>query len=424
MSISYSGLTNYGKVSLPSIEGWSTNLNILKDPPRSVMTRRIDKVGSTSAFNATVDSAGSGDRITEAILHYPRGINPMASVSYSNNGNNGGQGFNGSGNAGGGVQASLPYKIMTDGAFRPPIRTPYDLLPLSRLPRLPTSVPATKSFQDYSKSRQTCLAKDQERAVKKLTLKTSIRPTKTLRLDKPAEAPYEVKYVIKNPIKVKGVSGVRTLDVKQQNNQVPVKGASNEIRQINIRSNSGGNSQFYKNSKATHFNPKRYLQNTLHSNVSSHKSGVINSKDASQLISHAVRTQKPCNVSYDTVKTVEFNKNNYIHKDVELSRNLPQHEAMSSKTSRANYINPSLDTKAKLKPATRRYQNARSNLSGIEEVNHTSRCYQLPEKLQIGGIEPTPTLPVFGRNTKSSQQAIKQNYEANRDVLYSIRKDR
>ena len=30
MSISYSGLTNYGKVTLPSAESWGTNMNILR----------------------------------------------------------------------------------------------------------------------------------------------------------------------------------------------------------------------------------------------------------------------------------------------------------------------------------------------------------------------------------------------------------
>ena len=47
MSISYSGLSNYGKATLPSVDTWGTNMNILKDPPKSIQTRRIDRVGQT-----------------------------------------------------------------------------------------------------------------------------------------------------------------------------------------------------------------------------------------------------------------------------------------------------------------------------------------------------------------------------------------
>ena len=60
MSISYSGLTNYGKATLPSVEGGFGSMNILRDPPKSIMTRRIDKVGETSSITELID--GSGNR--------------------------------------------------------------------------------------------------------------------------------------------------------------------------------------------------------------------------------------------------------------------------------------------------------------------------------------------------------------------------
>ena len=80
MALSYSGIVNYGKVTLPSVESWGTNMNILKDPPKSVHTRKIDKVGETSAITTSIDE--SGDRFCEAINYYARGQNPMVSVSY------------------------------------------------------------------------------------------------------------------------------------------------------------------------------------------------------------------------------------------------------------------------------------------------------------------------------------------------------
>ena len=138
--LSYSGLVNYGTITLPSVETWGTNMNILRDPPKSVMTRKIDKVGETSSITEMIDQ--SGNRACEAIQVFARGINPSVSVSYNNYGNNGGQGQSGSlpglsvpmANMAG--QAKLPYTIMKDGAFRPPVRTQEELLPLSRLPRV------------------------------------------------------------------------------------------------------------------------------------------------------------------------------------------------------------------------------------------------------------------------------------------------
>ena len=45
--ISYSGVLGNRKVTLPSVETWGTNMNILRDPPKSIYTRKIDKVDST-----------------------------------------------------------------------------------------------------------------------------------------------------------------------------------------------------------------------------------------------------------------------------------------------------------------------------------------------------------------------------------------
>ena len=59
-------------------------MNILRDPPKSIMTRRIDKVGETSSITELID--GSGNRACEAISLYSRGINPFVSVDYGNAG--------------------------------------------------------------------------------------------------------------------------------------------------------------------------------------------------------------------------------------------------------------------------------------------------------------------------------------------------
>ncbi len=146
MALSYSGITSYGKVSLPSVDSWGTNNNILKDPPKSITTRRIDKVSENSFIVAEID--GSSDRAAEAILAYPRGINPMVGVSYTDN--NGGVG-RGQALLYGQRYGKLPYRVADHGAFRAPILRPFDLYPLSRLPRNVTKIDPIVSRPDFSK---------------------------------------------------------------------------------------------------------------------------------------------------------------------------------------------------------------------------------------------------------------------------------
>jgi hypothetical protein len=124
--LSYSMLTTNRKATLPSVEMWGTNMNILQDPNTGIFTRRIDKVGDTQSILLSQD--GSGDRIAEMINVYARGVNPMVSVSYNNNSNNAGIQSNLKN-----IQAAkLPYK---PEVFYPPSYRAEDLMPLSRQPR-------------------------------------------------------------------------------------------------------------------------------------------------------------------------------------------------------------------------------------------------------------------------------------------------
>jgi hypothetical protein len=156
--ISYSALTSYGKATLPSVEAWNTNSDIVRDPPKGIHTRRIIKVGDD---NDLLDmNEDSGIRINEMINIYARGNNPMVSVQYSNHGNTG-SGIMGStgGTVGSGLEnifgqgsnGKLPYRIIDKGAFRPPIMRQEDLLPLSRMPRSCTSAISKRCRVDQTK---------------------------------------------------------------------------------------------------------------------------------------------------------------------------------------------------------------------------------------------------------------------------------
>ena len=218
--LSYSGLTNHGKVTLPSVETWGTNMNILRDPPKSLHTRKIDKVGQTSNITSMIDD--SSDRASEAIMVYARGVNPSVSVSYNNLGNNGGQTSAGALAGLNNTQAAkLPYPIMRDGAFRPPVLRQEQLLPLSRQPRVWTSQFSQPGFTDFSKRVRNCGTADNTKEVHTNLLKGTIRPTAVYKIETPIKETYDIKNNIQDIIHTTANSGTRTLDITQQNVQVP-----------------------------------------------------------------------------------------------------------------------------------------------------------------------------------------------------------
>jgi hypothetical protein len=196
MSISYSAIRGHGtgSVTFPSVESWGASMNIMKDPPRSIHTRRKDKVGSTSSITEDIDAAT--DRAAESIRVYARGSNPAVSVMYTNQGGDGRHMGSGSNNARnfGKTAPSLPYKIMRDGAFRPPVLTQRELMPLSRQPREATSVQGRAGFADWTKSLAVRGEAKDLRQVKNTLMNTSTTGTKGIKRVRPMEAPYEIKY--------------------------------------------------------------------------------------------------------------------------------------------------------------------------------------------------------------------------------------
>jgi hypothetical protein len=139
--ISYAGVRGHiAKVTLPCVE----SVTIVKDPPKSIHTRRKEYVSDTTQLLEDMD--GAQDRVREAVLEYARGVNPFLAVNYGHGvepapgqaGSLMGTTAVGAPRGGGG---KLPRRVMDyDGAFRPPIRTQEQLLPLSRLPRSKTKM--------------------------------------------------------------------------------------------------------------------------------------------------------------------------------------------------------------------------------------------------------------------------------------------
>lgn len=141
--------------TLPEVE----TVNILRDPPKSLSTRKSEKVDV-----GNVRHMYDADRIADGINFYARGVNPMVSVDYSGLG--GGSQTN-SLNTG---QAWSPYVVNRDGDFRFPLVYQNDRLPLSRMARPNYALPATVTMPFV----------DLQRPIKALdrdTVKTSVYPT-------------------------------------------------------------------------------------------------------------------------------------------------------------------------------------------------------------------------------------------------------
>jgi len=193
-------------VTLPSVSDWYTNTNIIRDPPRALTTKRNDKVGETSYITELVDS--STDRACEGIKVYARGVNPMVAVSYDNNSSNAGIPSSITANV---TQAKLPYRIMDQGAFRPPILGQYELFPLSRLPRLATNVLTKPGFVDFSKSK---FLPTKFRMVKDLLNTYEVQANKTALVENPIVENYKMNDSINDKhINIEANSGIRPLDI-------------------------------------------------------------------------------------------------------------------------------------------------------------------------------------------------------------------
>jgi hypothetical protein len=430
--LSYSAITNYGRATLPSVEGGFGSMNILRDPPKSITTRRIDKVGQTSLVTDMVDE--SHTRACENIRQFALGINPFVSVSYSNEGNNGGQRSNGISNINQGRQAYLPYTIMKDGAFRPPVLRQEQLMPLSRQPRVWTQAITNPQFPDFSKKMRTCMENGRE--IRNNVLRVDARPTAIYNIEKPIEEPFEVRYVIQNPIHISGNSGIRTLDITEQNVQEPTKG----INDYKMSAFANTNKTENKYVNLNEFDPSRYLQDTNNSSAFSNPSinaqvtfideitdmSSIKTKDKlntnafsnpsinaqvtsiDEIIDMSdVKTKDKMNITYLTQLSGN-DRNNYIHDEIELNRRLPEYNAITNKGMNI-HKQTKYDNQIILErnvPNYAAHTNTESKRDGGD--SQISRQYRLNEKIFVGGMEGKAGVPTSERSTGVENAEIKR----------------
>uniref|UniRef100_A0A6C0LY48 Uncharacterized protein n=1 Tax=viral metagenome TaxID=1070528 RepID=A0A6C0LY48_9ZZZZ len=421
MAFTYSGIVNYGKSTLPSVEGWGSNMNILKDPPKSITTRRINRVGQTSSITEMIDQ--SENRAAEAIQVYARGVNPCVSVSYSNYGNNGGGGQSGGLTglsqpiAGLGRQAKLPFTIMKDGAFRPPVLTQRDLLPLSRLPRALTSVKTQPGFTDFSKKVWECKTAEKTREVKTTTLQACVRPTARYIVQTPLKAPSDVKFFVNKKLNVTVNSGVRAMNITQQY----IGDITKEIyaQPLHAMANANHNdSTRYVNNNTV--NTDKYIQEVNATNANTNFSSQHHHTNIEEILDLANLPVQDIRTTKHTASVSGVEKVNYIHEDVFLRRNIPEYQLTANSSDKRKYQNQLHENEIIL---SRNNPQADFSSVVVDKSGHDNdrREAYLAPKLQPGGFTNASQKPMIGRMQNVSDPVETQKSKTSRFVTESMK---
>jgi hypothetical protein len=364
-------------------------INILRDPPKSIHTRRIDKVGETSGITQMIDEGDT--RACEAIKVFARGVNPSVSVSYSNNGTNGGQ--SGSLQQNGGRSAYMPRTVIDNDAFRPPMITQEMNYPLSRMPRNVTMANTNPVAIDYSKVASRCQQAAPSKTTKLHTLKASIRPTAVYKINPAAVKPYEVRNAIQDHARMSAHSGFRPTDITQLNVEEPTKGVTNDSVHAWVDArpmNSGVHVEDHR------VDTSRYMQDALVHNASTNVNRNIGVSSIENVLDlSAVRVNNNMmNISY-TAPVKGYEANTVLNNDIQTTRNLPEYSAQTNigQNIYKNSGNTSVKEMKKNTPLTSCMSGNRSMLGGgTGDVNKT-----LPSRLPVGGYEVPVGMPLMNR---------------------------
>jgi hypothetical protein len=400
MPISYSGIVNYGKATLPSVESWGSNNNILRDPPRSITTRRIDKVTDTSMLDQEIDK--SSERVAESIRVYPRGANVMVGVSYNNQGARAG-----------GQQAKLPYRVVRDGAFRPPILRPVNLYPLSRLPRNKTEINPVAYTADFTR-KLVCpgTAKDY-RSVKNDILHVETEAPKGQPIRQPVEVGVQQNIVdariqydtqtgktqnVARPVEV-GVSQnivdqtlhAEAITSKVQNVDRPVEVGVRQNIQQPVTAEAYSNIRYFKHAK--HAEHKKYTKDSVHASTLQY-----------QFTANPSQNRYVVPVQSKIVYNVNPKVQAQAHSNI---------KGQATKHQRHEY------QEVRMKEVLRGGMQVNSSGSGLYNpltIRPTSTHKYLPQKPQMGGHASNPLIPTITRTintptlkSNSYNQLMKKN---------------
>lgn len=184
-----------GSVEPPSL--------ILREPPRSIHTRKKERIDMADVTHMI---RNDDSRINEGVSYLARGINPHIDVMYNNSG--GGSRTTTMPN----IQSGSVYKVMKDGAFRPPMFKQEDLLPLSRQRRPETSAITNPGIRSGYNIHNLVDMIDQEE-VKSSIDKTklnyiAVRPTAVYKMQLPTEV-FTSNAINQDVMRMSASAGVR-----------------------------------------------------------------------------------------------------------------------------------------------------------------------------------------------------------------------
>jgi hypothetical protein len=307
---------------------------------------------------------------------------------------------------------------MDNGAFRPPVLTQEDLLPLSRLPRNKTSVVSNPEFPNYLKKIEN---PTELRSVKKEVLHTSVRPTAYRKFDHSPCHLSESKYSVKDQLIVSANSGLRTLDIKSLEEMKPVKEIVDDVIRVNATVQFGSTLTEKRTIDNSHFDTTKYINNdTLSGNIKTNISGHTKNietkgfdrgvKDDVTIVSYTPNISSHtknietkgfdrgvrddvCIVSY-TPNIHGNDKVDHIYSDIELDRKMPMYQMNSNITDSRRRTNLTHTNDIVLDSKTQ--GSAVANVGGnfMRSVdNITNRNLNLRPSLQKGGFENKGFIP-------------------------------
>jgi hypothetical protein len=429
---------NRGTVTLPSVFDWGgapkKGMNILRDPPRSITTLRVDKALMTSLINEEIDS--SADRACEAINVYARGVNPMVSVSYNNQSNNAGtytlvgNNFVNSQNQNAKIfipNSSLPYKSMNNGEFRPPVRTQRDLQPLSQLNRLPYDVMSKPGFVDFSKTKYCPTA---FRQIKDLLQNFEVNTGKSQNKQEPIKENYKMQDTINEKhINIKGESNTKTLGKFERDVSDLPKSINHTV--IEAWADTNPSQKISQNLSDINISEGKYIHDFLNyeavTNNSSRNTQNLNdiNMDTQRYIQNTLQYETPSASHLKPGVTFIGEMGNITQE-----RNLPEYEMYSSMSdSRINKNIEHINTLnfERNTPIT----SASTGRTKIDKLDteHITRDYKLPESLKKQSFKNEGFMPRFSDRedvrikTKNDETKKFMVYETNERNTRNIPKN-
>lgn len=348
-------MISYPKLDRLTLQSVEKSPIPLKDPPRAIWTRRKDKVGDTQLITDEIDASCS--RANDAISVYNRGINPMVKVNYSNNGNT----SQSRTIVGTNKQAYYPYRIVREGAFRPPALKLEDLVPLSRLPRNWTYAYTNPSMPDFSKNMKCNF--NPSRQVKDQIMNLPINPTATFIIQVPFSAPYDVKNVIKDNEFYSITANTSGFDDNIQINKEPIKEINPNLITCDVYTNiSSKRSELLEDNEKIPLETKESLFYAAFAPVSR-----VGSEVMQDYSGKPTQTQDALHM-YNVNARVTNNKTQLLPTNVtmNLERNIPVASAETAKTR-------------------------------LDKIEFANRNYRLAQKINPGGFENSGTMPQLNR---------------------------